>query len=278
MSASAEFDRTFYDEHIWGAVEINTRHRGIDTLKLERLIEAVPNWRGVSCLEVGCGAGRYLRALERMLPDRDVVLAGTDISRGSIDVATRAPGNVEYRLMPPDHIPWPDQSFDVVCFLDVLEHIEDPLPFLAESLRVLKTNGVLHASVPLEGDRRSLWRWLDIIGLHDRTKRVDGQIQRFTGQGLKQLLMTFPLRLEQERYSYHVVGNLLDVTLFTTLNVRRALGFQGSHYDIVQTARGRAGGLRSTVINTAEWLMYAEGRLLGRWPGPNAHFTARKLA
>jgi len=278
VSATEKFDRTFYDEHIWGAVEIGVRRKGIDTLKLERVIASVPDWHGVSCLEVGCGAGRYLRGLERMLPPHSAYLAGTDISTGSIDIAKAAPSNIEYRLMVPDHIPWEDESFDVVCFLDVLEHIEESRPFLAESLRVLKTGGVLHASVPLEGDPRSLWRWFDVIRLHDRTKRTDGQIQRFTGKELKELLFSFPLRLEQERYSYHIVGNVLDVTLFTTLNVRRALGFKGSHYDVVQSARGEAGGIRSRIVTLAEWLMYAEGRLLGSWPGPNAHFTVRKLA
>jgi SAM-dependent methyltransferase len=277
MSESQQFNQAFYEEHIWGAIEISFRRKGIDTLKLERLVEALPDWQNVRCLEVGCGAGRYLRALERMLP-RSVYLAGCDISTGSIDLAKRAPGNIEYRLQQPDRIPWQDGAFDVVCFLDVLEHIENPKTFLIESLRVLKVGGILHASVPLEGDRRSLWHWFDFIGLHDKTKRVDGQIQRFTGKGLKQLLLSLPLEIEQEFYSYHVVGNVLDLTLFTMLNVRRTLGFKGSHYDIVRSSRESNDSFMSAMLTLVESLMYIEGRVFGNCPGPNAHFTLRKLS
>jgi ubiquinone/menaquinone biosynthesis C-methylase UbiE len=278
MSKLQEFDQTFYDEHIWGAVEISSARKGIDTLKLERLIEAIPDWHGKTCLEVGCGAGRYLRALERMLPANSAHLVGTDISTGSIDIAKRIPSKVEYQLMGTDHIPWDDQSFDVVCFLDVLEHIEDPAPFLAESIRVLKVGGVLHMSVPLEGDTRSLWRWFDIIRLHDYTKRTDGQIQRFTRKSLKKLAAQLPLKLTQENYSYQFIGNVLDLTLFTTLAARRALGFQGSHYDIIQSSRRKNDSFISSLSTLAETSMYLEGRLFGHVPGPNAHFTYRRLA
>jgi ubiquinone/menaquinone biosynthesis C-methylase UbiE len=277
MSESQQFNQSFYEEHIWGSVEISFRRKGIDTLKLERLVEALPDWQNVRCLEVGCGAGRYLRALERILP-RSVHLAGCDISTASIDLAKRALGNIEYRLQQPDRIPWQDGAFDVVCFLDVLEHIENPKTFLIESLRVLKVGGILHASVPLEGDPCSLWHWFDFIGLHDKTKRVDGQIQRFTGKGLKQLFLSLPLEIEQEFYSYHVVGNVLDLTLFTMLNVRRILGFKGSHYDVVQSLRGSNDSFMSAMLTLVESLMYIEGRVFGNCPGPNAHFTLRKLS
>jgi ubiquinone/menaquinone biosynthesis C-methylase UbiE len=277
VKTAEKFGQAFYETHIWGAIEIDPGRKGIDRLKLERLIEASDDWTGKRCLEVGCGAGRYLRALSRMLPTPDVHLAGTDISTDSIDIAESISGNIEYRLMTPGCIPWEDESFDVVCFLDVLEHIEEPVPFLAESLRVLKVGGVLHGSIPLEGDIRSLWRWFKWTG-YDHAKRKDGQIQRFTRKSLFGLASQFPLRLEQEHYSYHFAGNVLDFTLFNFLALRRALGFGGSHYDIVRSLRKKRMSVSSLLARAAEWAMYTEGRLFGWLPGPFAHLTYRRLA
>ncbi|MFX1455056.1 MAG: class I SAM-dependent methyltransferase [Promethearchaeota archaeon] len=44
-----------------------------------------------------------------------------------------------------------DEYFDVIFALDVLEHIEDSSAALDEILRILKTNGFLFISVPIEG-------------------------------------------------------------------------------------------------------------------------------
>lgn len=277
MNKSSQFDLKFYDEKAWGASEIDSHRKGIDLLKLQRLVEAEHSWKGKSCLEVGCGTGRYLRGLSRLRAGENVHFVGTDISRTSLDIAKSAGGGVEYLPMDPDKIPWPDQTFDIVCFLDVLEHVENPLVFLKESVRVLKVGGILHASVPLEGDIRSMWRWFDFIRLHDRTKRMDGQIQRFTYRGLKSLFADCGLKFESEYYSYHVIGNVLDLTLFTWLNMRRSLGFRGSHYDIIQSSRSGKKTPFSFLATLAEAAMYWEGRVLGRVIGPNAHITYRRI-
>lgn len=264
-------------DHVWGRVEIPVDRRGIDTLKLERLVAAVPDWTGVSCLEVGCGAGRYLRALDRLFSRQAASFAGADISEASLEAAKRLSDGIDYRTMTTDRIPWEDGAFDVVCFLDVLEHVDDPDAFVAESLRVVKPGGVLHGSIPLEGDTRSLWRWLDVIRLHDRVKIPLGHIQRFDVESVERMIAPLPVAVEQRTYSYHLLGNLFDVGLFTALGVARAFGARRDHYDLMRVSRGWGGPL-GWAVSAADWAMYSESTALADRRGMNLHLTLRKRA
>ena len=46
-----------------------------------------------------------------------------------------------------------DESFDIICHSDTLEHVADPVEGLSECYRVLKPGGVLAFTVPVIVDR-----------------------------------------------------------------------------------------------------------------------------
>lgn len=48
-----------------------------------------------------------------------------------------------------NHIPVPDNNYDLVLCTQVLEHVTDPQAIVAELFRVLKPGGVIYASAPL---------------------------------------------------------------------------------------------------------------------------------
>lgn len=56
-----------------------------------------------------------------------------------------------------DVAPWPfdDQSFDRVQGIQVFEHVNNPVLFIAEAWRVLQPGGVLHLEVPHYTSRNS---------------------------------------------------------------------------------------------------------------------------
>jgi len=51
-------------------------------------------------------------------------------------------------LTPGAPLPYPDAHFDAVVSMDVVEHLVDPLPWLADALRVLKPGGLLFMTTP----------------------------------------------------------------------------------------------------------------------------------
>ncbi len=100
---------------------------------LERITESS------KILDVGCGAGFLTNELAQAKHD----VTGVDLSGDSLEVAKRfdKTRSVKYQIADAYNLPFEDGSFDVVCALDFLEHVEDPARAIAEFSRVLKPGG-----------------------------------------------------------------------------------------------------------------------------------------
>ena len=94
----------------------------------------------IRILDIGCGAGLLTNALA--LKDHETY--GIDLSRSSLEAASRfdQTKKVNYQEANAYDLPFEDQSFDAVCALDVLEHVERPKRLIEEASRVLKPNGL----------------------------------------------------------------------------------------------------------------------------------------
>jgi 2-polyprenyl-6-hydroxyphenyl methylase/3-demethylubiquinone-9 3-methyltransferase len=105
---------------------------------LERILATVgPTAR---ILDVGCGAGFLSNHLARA----GLEVHGLDASRESLAVAERHDETRSVRYQSGDalSLPYADASFDVVCAMDFLEHVEAPDRVVAEAARVLRPNGL----------------------------------------------------------------------------------------------------------------------------------------
>jgi SAM-dependent methyltransferase len=60
-----------------------------------------------------------------------------------VDVLLRPASRIPVREFDGQHLPFPDQSFDVVMFVDVLHHTNDPAILLREAKRVARVAVVL---------------------------------------------------------------------------------------------------------------------------------------
>jgi SAM-dependent methyltransferase len=106
-------------------------------------------------LDVGCGDGTISSLIKSKRPDLDI--------RG-VEVLRREHTHIPVELFDGTHLPYQDETFDVVMFSDVLHHTDDPEIILKEANRVAKRY------VVIKDHNRNGWaaglrlRFMDWIG------------------------------------------------------------------------------------------------------------------
>ena len=87
-------------------------------------------------LEVGCGKGRFLKALGDAHPEAECT--GVDISPALL---ADLPAGIRALRGSMEAIPCPDNSFDVVFSVEAIEHSANPRAAVAEMIRVARPGG-----------------------------------------------------------------------------------------------------------------------------------------
>jgi len=99
-------------------------------------------------LEVGCGSARLLCRVGR---ETQLDLCGIDRSPNALNLARRTAATfdvaIETCLGDAATLPIADDEVDVVLSGGLLEHFREPVPILAEMVRVLRPGGLLYADV-----------------------------------------------------------------------------------------------------------------------------------
>ncbi len=139
------------DEHHWWY----RGRRRIIRAELDRL----PLPPGASILDAGCGSGR---TLEELVDYGQV--AGLELNPDAAEVA-RGRGCGEVQVGRLEELPWPDESFDLITCLDVIEHTPDDRVALRELRRVSRPGAWLVATVPAY---QALWSYHDEVNHHYR--------------------------------------------------------------------------------------------------------------
>lgn len=114
------------------------------------LAEAVRASSGPDVLNIGSGPFFELSELEPGSHRFTIC----DIDARAVELARRLHGSRLARadvIVPDQPLPYADASFDLVVSMDVVEHVPDPRPWLAEALRVLRPGGSLFLTTPNYG-------------------------------------------------------------------------------------------------------------------------------
>jgi len=272
-------DQEFYEAKSWGTVAIR-ESRDLPTLKLQRLMDALKDRKRASLLEVGCGAGRILASIRAH--DKRLRLTGADISAHEIRLAERdnRGKNIRFVRANGERLPFPDGAFDYVVFLDYIEHVDHPDKALKELFRVCKPGGVLHGVSPTE--RHGIYGLSTmILGQHIKEKTA-GHIQRYTIGGLLARVRKAGFRIDNVTYSYHLLGSVMDYTMFALLlnkRIARLFWSKNKYWRDAKTKPSLASRIMNGTLSVANAIAYWESTLLRntRLTATAVHITARRM-
>jgi SAM-dependent methyltransferase len=148
------------EDHYW----FRARRRIVDDVIRALTLPSEP-----ALLDAGCGGGRNLVDLARIGS-----VSAIEPSAPSYEKAQgRGIGRVLRARI--EEMPFPDDSFDVVTCLDVIEHVEDDAAGLATLRRVTRSGGFLVVTVPAYD-----WLWSE----HDR---VNHHYRRYDRRSLERV-------------------------------------------------------------------------------------------
>ena len=111
-------------------------------------------------LEIGCGTGHNLDMLSKFGR-----VEATELDDSARAIATKRLGQPVVDAALPDLSRWPEQTFDMVALLDVLEHVPDDHSALEAIRGRLKPGGALLVTVPAN---KWMWSAHDVVHHHHR--------------------------------------------------------------------------------------------------------------
>lgn len=132
-------------------------------------------------LDIGCGTGQTFNFLHEQFPKAK--LYGMDSSAKAVRYVIKN-GYKNVKKGSANRLPYPNQSFDLILFLDVLEHIQDHQKAINEAKRVLIKGGRIIITAPA-----LKFIWSD----HDRKQY---HFRRYSVSELKDLARNSELKLE----------------------------------------------------------------------------------
>ena len=119
-------------------------------------------------LDIGCSGGYFLAEAKR----QGWQGIGMDLSHEACTLARRAGLNTVHAES--GHLPFRDGCMDAVSFVNVLDHVADPVGSLLEARRVLAPGGVLVVRIPNAAFHRPFIRLLSALGPWARSRGLDG--------------------------------------------------------------------------------------------------------
>ncbi len=155
-------------------------------------------------LEIGCGTGYVLAGVAEAYPD--AAITGSEVFSVGLNFAAERVAKAEFLQMDGREIPYVNE-FDVIGAFDVLEHIEEDEPVLAEMYQALRPGGGIAITVP---QHPWLWSQQDENACH---------VRRYQMRQLRKKALRAGFRVELET---SFVSLLLPAMMVSRLSSKKA--------------------------------------------------------
>lgn len=265
-----------YEQSVWGQGSADLKWSSPSAFRLKQVLSSLKNLpSGSRVLEVGCGAGQFIRAVKEIRPELEC--HGCDISRKAIEHAWAGQDEVLYKINEEKVLPYEAGYFDAVLVLDVLEHVAGPAVLLAEINRTLKTGGIFYSFIPCEGDWLSLWNLLDKLHLKKGiTRDFAGHVNYFSRRALAGLYAAAGFIIRKKRYSEHLLGQILGVISFYLIRRKSRKTDRGQLNNEQYFSSFGENPFLCLIKKFVNAVIYLESHVFSVIPSPNTHWTMVK--
>ncbi|MEX0650108.1 MAG: class I SAM-dependent methyltransferase [Candidatus Andersenbacteria bacterium] len=191
--------------------------RDLDRWKLiERLLPI--DLKKSKTLEIGSGVGTFVMAGVRQGLSVDGIEPVKELVELNNERLQQEGISADVRVGTGEHLPYPDQSYDLATSFQVLEHVDDPQQVINESLRVLRPGGYIFFIIPSyhsfwEGHYGIFWwpnlhRYKPLMSRYIRLMRRDpayaDTLNFITPQLLHEAVSKAPIKANIENLGYEV--------------------------------------------------------------------------
>ena len=113
-------------------------HRQVQPEVLTSLIQTAGLDKASRVLDVGCGTGNYIIALEKAM---GCSCWGIEPSDQMMKKASERATRIDFKIGKAEQLDYPTEFFDLVFSVDVIHHVQDRSAYFHEAYRVLKRGG-----------------------------------------------------------------------------------------------------------------------------------------
>lgn len=154
MTKFKELSNKYYFEHIKKFSQYSCTsgwalwYSKVAPFKGRRVVKTLLNYKKPESklLDLGCGTGLTLAFLAQAFPNSIGCDIGTKEVAATKDILKHHGLKIPVIKYNGQKLPFSDNSFDIVTFIEVIEHVNNPDLVLEEIERVLKPDGILHIS------------------------------------------------------------------------------------------------------------------------------------
>ena len=183
--------------------------------RLEMIIEAAEDRTTGTALVDGCGVGMYLHHMDSSFAR----VIGLDIEYNRLKEALALETKVVNGVG--EHLPFPDNSYDLVLSHEVLEHVQDDQATINEIVRVLKPGGRLILFCPNRGypfeTHGHYWKGeyhfgnTPLINYLPRAwrDRLAPHVNVYTRRDLMKLFADLPVKFVQKKTIFGAYDNII---------------------------------------------------------------------